>query len=102
MKQQITHISVQQAGKLCGLIYFFLTCLIVPVGVVSLLAGGKDRIMGLIFLFAPLMYGTAGYLMGLFMAFIYNLVARHFGGLEYTVHIVESEARENGVDIIVQ
>lgn len=86
MKQQITSISVGQCGKVLALFCFALSgALGIPVGIGMLVFGGKGRYAGLPFLFLPFAYLAFGYVMGALYALIYNLIARKFGGLEFTV-----------------
>jgi hypothetical protein len=84
MKKQILRISPHQSSKVMALIYFIFMLLLVPIGVIMLLVGGKDRSIGFIFVFAPLIYGVTAYVMFGLFAWVYNFVAKRLGGIEFT------------------
>jgi hypothetical protein len=86
MKKRIKQVSVVQCGIVLGLLYAFMACLVVPIGLgVIVFAHGSDKIPGVIMLFAPIIYGGIGCLAAMLMALIYNLIASLTGGIEFTV-----------------
>jgi len=85
MKIQIKRIAPVQAGKISAALYGLLSLIIVPcVVLASIFApkGGHFPIyLALIF---PIIYAGLGFLLGALCAFIYNVVAKWFGGIELT------------------
>lgn len=92
MKVQITNISGHQTSKIFGLIFFVLT---LPFGLIGLfffftipddeLLNGKDvsSVPFLLMSLAPLLYGVMFYFMQRMVCFVYNLIAKRFGGFEF-------------------
>jgi hypothetical protein len=99
MKRKITKIEPFQLGKILAALYAAMSLLFVPFMVLfSLIANfapqpeGQEIPTGFFFgfglvfsLLAPLFYGFMGFLTGVVGAFIYNLVAKKFGGIEVEV-----------------
>jgi hypothetical protein len=93
--QIVKRVGVLSAGKVAGAMYFCLGLLIVPMfltmaGVTMLAQHGQDNgagalgagMMAGIAIFAPVFYGVAGFLGGMLMAALYNLMVRFIGGIE--------------------
>ena len=82
MKLRLKRIEPLQAGFVCGLLYLFLSLVIlVPIGLLSRLF--NPNAFGVIFMvFLPIIYGICGFIGGLIMAAIYNLISKWIGGLE--------------------
>jgi ABC-type Na+ efflux pump permease subunit len=89
MKTQITHISIHQTSKVVALMYFFFMLLFVPVGIAFLAFVPADpqqpqqRLMGIFFLFAPVLYAVVGYLGFALASLLYNALAKRVGGIEF-------------------
>ena len=89
MKTQITHVSVHQTSRVVGLMYFFLMLLFVPVGIAFIAFVPHDpqqpqqRLMGVFFLFAPVLYAVIGYLGFALASLLYNALAKRVGGFEF-------------------
>lgn len=92
MKKQITNVSVHQSSKVIALVYGAFMLLFVPFGLVLLVVGGEQRLLGVFFLLAPVIYGVVAYLSFGLMALVYNLVAARFGGVEFTARATESQS----------
>jgi hypothetical protein len=84
MKKVLESVSPHSAGKLAAVMYGIMSLLLVPVGVFMLLHGGKDRAAGLVMIVAPIIYAPMGYVVTAFTCWLYNIMARHIGGLEVT------------------
>jgi len=94
----IRRVSVFSVAKVMGLMYVALglvigglvTCFsVLGIAAVSSLAGqtSDGDFVGLLFgvgsiIVAPIMYGIIGFIFGAIMAFLYNLIAAWFGGIE--------------------
>lgn len=95
--KRIKKFSVFQTAKVIGIIYFILMAVIfIPIGLISSLAGSSAIPGfpmgggGVFFLFAPILYGILGFIMGALGCWIYNLVSGWTGGFE-----VEIETSDN-------
>ncbi len=96
MKKQISHISVHQTAKvfaflsfLMGIIGLFITLLLGLLsknpGSIPVQDGSNAYVesMGIYILLLPFVYLVLSYLIWLLIGFIYNIVAKHFGGIEF-------------------
>ena len=100
MKRRIKRIAPLQAGKMMGVLYACLGLIFLPffalAGAVGAFAqhaqnssGPPAALMGgMMFGFGmlmPVIYGVFGFVGGIIMAVIYNLIARWIGGIEVEV-----------------
>ena len=85
MKIQIVNVSVAQSAKVVAVLY---TVFYLPVLAIMALAGAFQGSLGLVLLavvVAPLFYGLITFLFTGLAAWLYNVVARRVGGLEYSI-----------------
>jgi hypothetical protein len=85
MKIQIVNVSVAQSAKVLAVLYMVIS---VPVLAVMALIGAFTGNIGsaiLMLLIAPLIYGVVTFLCTGLLAWLYNLVAKRVGGLEYSI-----------------
>lgn len=89
--QTIKSLGVLSVGKIMGILYALMGLLVAPVfllfSAIGALAGQKESQMGLVFaviftIFVPIFYGGIGFIGGVIMAFLYNLIASRLGGIE--------------------
>jgi hypothetical protein len=82
---------VLSVGKIMGILYATMGLLVVPffllVSAMGALSGERQAGFGLAFaimftIFIPIMYGVLGFVGGVIIAFLYNLVAERLGGIE--------------------
>jgi hypothetical protein len=85
VKKQISNVSVYQTSKIIGIMYFAITLIFVPFGLILFLSGARGHGFGIFMIFAPLIYGIAGFIFAAFAGWLYNLVAQQWGGIEVTV-----------------
>jgi hypothetical protein len=99
MKKRISELSVLQTGIVLGALYaaFGLVMLVVflPLGLIMAITGAVSDAeapgliggVGMVFMgvFFPVFYGVVGFIGGLLLALIYNLIAKYTGGLEITL-----------------
>lgn len=88
MKKQIARISPTQTAKVFGLLSFIISLPVMAMQVMPLMNSGtgfKLRAVSGLLLATPFMYAVAGFVVALFAALLYNLLARLVGGLEFTV-----------------
>ena len=103
--QRIQRIGVMSLAKIWGLLFLLVGLLfgvlygliVSGIGVVAAVSGEKEALLlvvaGVVFMVLfPLMYGGMGFVMGALMAWLYNLVARRFGGLEIDIETVPAPA----------
>ena len=93
MKKQIVHVSVVQTAKVAACLYFVMSIPFVLLGMIPvMLAGGGTRGMSVGMLIAmPVIYLVFGFLFTMLGAWIYNMVAKAVGGIEFTTVEVGSE-----------
>ncbi|MFQ5729218.1 MAG: hypothetical protein ACE5GN_02520 [Waddliaceae bacterium] len=90
MKKQILHISIHQTSKVFAIIYFVFAAIIcVPLGFFTLFYG--EITAALVMFFLPFFYLLLGYIAIAVVSWFYNLVAKSFGGVEFTLANVEDK-----------
>jgi len=63
------------------------------IGIPMIVFGGAPlRIMGVIYLFMPVIMGTVGFIFFVIFAAIYNFLAKQFGGFEVEVRDIDHAA----------
>jgi hypothetical protein len=87
MKRELKRVAPLQAGKVMGLLGFFLGVCFMPFFILPLMFAPKMPHNGgppvvLFFLF-PIFYAISGFLFTALMAWIYNFVAGWIGGVVY-------------------
>ncbi len=82
MKLKIKKIEPLRAGYILGVVYALLSLfVIVPITLISQIFNPNS--MGIIMvIILPIIYGILGFLGGLIMSALYNLVSKWIGGLE--------------------
>ena len=94
MKKRIKHVGVLQCGKTFGAIYFLLALpfLLIMLPWAIALEASVGLLAGLALLvLMPVLYGVAAFLGGLLTAWLYNIVAARYGGIEFTTSEVVPE-----------
>lgn len=92
MKKQIVNVSVVQSAKVLAVLYMVIS---LPVLAVMALIGAVSGNIGsaiAMLLVAPLVYGLLTFLCTGLMAWLYNLVARRVGGLEFSTEDMSGTA----------
>ena len=86
MKKQIIRISPWQTSKVLAVIYFVLSLpMVLFMGIPMLFVSGpKPAFFSGFILALPFLYAIFGFLFTLIGAWIYNVVAKYLGGIEYT------------------
>ncbi|MGA2030152.1 MAG: hypothetical protein ABSG87_08785 [Verrucomicrobiota bacterium] len=85
MKKRLTYVSPLQLGIVLGVLYGIIALIFVPFLLLATLFGAKGGFIGGIFaIFLPIIYAIAGFVGGIISAFVYNLVAKWTGGVEFT------------------
>lgn len=92
MKQQIVRISILQSGKIVTALYALFGFIYTLVGIPLVVLGkGEMKIMGIAYLFAPLFMAFFGFLFFAFFAWLYNMLAKVFGGFEVEIKTITTE-----------
>jgi hypothetical protein len=84
MKKQITSVSLVQTAKVAAAIYFVLACVGAVFFALASLFSGKFGGFFLAIL-APFIYAAVGFVFVFIGAWVYNLVAKRVGGIEFTL-----------------
>jgi hypothetical protein len=82
-KKRITSISIHQTSKVLTILFVAIGLVFIPIGVLFILAGYVG--MGIIYVLMPFIYGIIGYPYVAMMCWVYNLIAKNVGGVEFTV-----------------
>jgi hypothetical protein len=86
MQQQITRISPFQTAKVIAVLYFVITIpFIILFALFSMFAPNGQK-FGIVFIIsAPFIYAIVGFIFSIIGAWIYNVVAKFVGGIEFTM-----------------
>jgi hypothetical protein len=86
MKKQVIRISILQSSKIMTALYVLMGCIYSIVAVPMIVFGSPPiRIMGVVYLFMPIILGIFGFVFFVIFAAIYNLLAGWLGGVEVEV-----------------
>jgi hypothetical protein len=102
---EIKSIAVLRCGTVCAVLYAFLglleALLVVPImsmapaGSPNAFPAGMRSFFGVgAFIFLPILFAVVGFIGGLIMALLYNVVARWTGGFEVSV-----EQKTSGMEL---
>lgn len=84
MKKRLTYISPLQLGIVLAVLYGIVSLIAVPFLLLGTLFGRTGAGLGFFFIiFIPVMYAIFGFIGGVIMGFVYNVVAKWTGGIEY-------------------
>ena len=82
-KKRLAHISIHQTSKVLTIFYVAAGLFFIPLGVIMILAG--QMTMGILYVLMPFIYGIIGYPVVAISCWLYNMVAKSAGGIEFTV-----------------
>ncbi|CAN5707112.1 hypothetical protein BH11VER1_BH11VER1_12720 [soil metagenome] len=90
MKKQLIRISVLQSSKIMAALYVLMGFLYTLIGIPMIIFGGKEiQIVGVIYLFMPVLMGVLGFIFFAIFSAVYNLLAKWLGGFEVEVKDIE-------------
>jgi hypothetical protein len=101
MKKRLANVNPLKLGITLGVIYGIVSLIIVVplfllmslVGAASAAKGNGQALpalfSGVFIIFLPVIYAVLGFIGGVIMAFVYNLVAKWTGGVEFTTEEVQ-------------
>ena len=86
MKKQIARISILQSSKILTAMYVLMGFIYTFIGVPMIVFGNAGlRVMGVVYLFMPVIMGIMGFIFFVVFAAIYNALAKPLGGVEVEV-----------------
>ena len=88
MKKQITSISILPSAKISAIIMFAMSLIfVIPFSIMFLALPSQNtpKAFGFIFPFLPFVYAFFGFLFTALACFVYNVIAKRFGGIELTM-----------------
>ena len=88
MKKRLAYVSPLQLGIVLGVLYGIIALIFVPFILIAALFGIKGG-GGIFAIFIPVIYAVVGFIGGVISAFVYNLVAKWTGGVEFTTEEVQ-------------
>ena len=65
------------------MLYVVFGLLFIPVGVALIVTG--QMLIGIIYVLMPFIYGILGYPLAAAMCWVYNIIAKGMGGIEFTL-----------------
>jgi hypothetical protein len=90
MKKQLIRISILQSSKIMTALYVLMGFIYSLAGVPMIVLGSRPiKIMGIVYLFMPIILGIIGFIFFVIFAALYNLLARLLGGFEVEVQNIE-------------
>ena len=95
MKKQIKRISIFQTSKVTAVLYALLGFVYSALGLLMILFGGSGtRILGIVYLFMPIIGSIFGFIFIALSCWVYNRVARRFGGIEFEIENIDAGQSE--------
>jgi len=93
MKKQLVHISILQSSKIMTALYVFTGFIYTLIGLPMVVFGGdKLRIIGIVYLFMPVLLGIFGFIFFVIFAAVYNGLAKFLGGFEVEIKDIDHMA----------
>lgn len=102
MNYRLKTLAILQTGAVIGVLYALLSLVLIPFMIIFMLIGATQEgpedfasgAVGMIFfmIFMPVIYGILGFIGGVIVAFLYNIVAKITGGIEFTLAPTQTEA----------
>ena len=90
MKKQLIRISILQSSKIMTALYVLMGFIYTLIGIPMIIFGNSQiRIMGIVYLFMPVIAGIFGWIFFVLFAAIYNLLAKWLGGFEVEIKNVD-------------
>lgn len=90
MKKQLIRISILQSSKITTALYALMGFIYTLVGIPMVVFGGKAlHVIGIIYLFGPILFGILGFIFFVIFAAVYNGLAKRLGGVEFEVKNID-------------
>jgi hypothetical protein len=89
----MVRISILQSSKIMTAMYVLMGFIYTLIGLPMIVFGNPGlRIMGIVYLFMPVIMGIFGFVFFVIFAAIYNFLARQLGGIEVEVKDIDQAA----------
>lgn len=86
MKKQLIRISILQSSKIITALYALMGLVHFLIGVPLIILGDAQlRFMGIIYVLMPVILAVVGFIFFVIFAWLYNFLARRFGGFEVEI-----------------
>ncbi|MGA9643655.1 MAG: hypothetical protein WBQ72_19815 [Terriglobales bacterium] len=103
-------VDIWSCAKIAGVLYAFLGLLLIPMVLIAIMmsagspqpysTGGAVALV-LLAVFAPIVYGLLGFLLGALSAWLYNIAAKYVGGIRLELRNENSIVRvAPGIDSV--
>ncbi len=90
MKKQLTKISIMQSSKIATALYVIMGLIYTLIGIPMIIFGGDElKVVGIIYLFMPIIMGVLGFIFFAIFCAIYNALSKKLGGFEVEVTDIE-------------
>ena len=90
MKKQVIRISILQSSKIATALYVLMGCIYSLIGIPMIVFGSSQlKIIGVVYLFMPIIMGIVGFVFFVIFAALYNLLAGWLGGIEVEIKNVD-------------
>ena len=86
MKKQLIRISIVQSSKIMTALYVLMGFIYTLIGIPMIIFGSNQvRILGVFYVFGPILAGVFGFIFFVIFSAIYNLLAEWLGGFEFEI-----------------
>lgn len=90
MKKKVSRISIFRSSLIVTVLYILLGLIYSMIGIPMLIFGDERlQVMGVVYLWMPLIMAMIGFIGFVIVAGLYNLLARFLGGIEFELTDVE-------------
>lgn len=90
MKKQVIRISILQSSKIATALYVLMGWIYSLIGIPMIVFGSSQlKIIGVVYLFMPIIMGIVGFVFFVIFAALYNLLAGWLGGIEVEIKNVD-------------
>ncbi len=89
MERELKRLGVVQTGKILGILYAFIGVIMIPIMLIVALVSPRGIAAAVPMIVMIILYPVMGFVGGIIMAALYNLVAKWVGGLRFTVEDVQ-------------
>jgi hypothetical protein len=95
MKKRVTRISILQSSKMATAMYCLLGFIYTLIGIPMIIFGGKRlEVVGIVYLFMPVIMAIFGFIFFVISAAIYNVLAKWLGGFEFEITDVDQSTQQ--------
>lgn len=90
MKKQLIRISILQSSRIITALYVVMGLIYTLIAIPMIIAGGaRLRVIGITYLFMPVIMGILGFIFFVIFAAIYNVLAKWLGGFEFETKTID-------------